>query len=268
MKAKLCLFTSIAMLMTACGGEHNHQNSKPADTSAVSANANLPTYRVAIEPLYPPFVQQAPQGAEGFDVDLLNAIAEKEGFKINYVPMPWSGLFASLDNNEADIVAGGMAISEDRQAKMDFTEPYYETEIVLLVDKDSPIQSFENARGKKISYQSGTSTVPVIKSQLGEPNPELASDSAWLSVKDMLSDKSDAAIGHSGSFKYYAHQYQKEGLRVVSNPNLPKEMNAFAIKKGNTELQAKLNKGLAAIKADGTYDKLYQKWMSNSQPTS
>lgn len=257
-KMNLSLLIPLAFLLNACGGE-----SSGDAQSANPSNEQSLTYRVAIEPTYPPFVMQSPQGLEGFDVDLLNAIAEKEGFKVSYTPTLWSKLFDSLPQNEADIIAGGLTVVEERKSFMDFTDPYYENSVVLLVTKDSPIHSFDDAKGKRIAYQQNTSSVNVLKSQFGEPNAKFGFDSPWLAVKSVIKNEADAAIGDSGAFNYYASQYKNENLRMVYATHLSKEPNAFAVKKGNTELLTKLNKGLAALKADGSYDKIYQKWISN-----
>lgn len=260
MKTKLGLLVSLSLLLGACGGEKQQAN----DTTGNNSNDKVATYRVAIEPVYPPFVLQGPKGQEGFDVDLLNAIAEKEGFKVTYIPTLWDKLFDTLSNGEADILAGGLTIVEERKTFMDFTDPYYENAVVLVVGKNSPIQSFDDAKGKNIAYLVNTSSVKVLKEQFGTPNTKFGFDTAWLTVKSVIQNQSDAAIGDSGAFSYYVNEYKHENLRMIYADKLPKEPNAFAVKKGNNELQAKLNKGLAALKADGTYDKLYQKWISST----
>lgn len=266
MKAKLGLLVSLAMLLGACGGGEKSAGAQSVDAPA--SNGNVPTYRVAIEPIYPPFVMQSPQGQEGFDVDLLNAIAEKEGFKVTYNPTTWSTIFDLLPKGEADIIAGGLTIAEDRKQFMDFTEPYYENATVLVVGKNSTLQNFAEAKGKKIAYQKDTSSVKVLKEQLGEPDKKLGFDSAWLGVKSVMQGEADAMIGESGALGYYTTEYKSENLRIIPDDKLPKEQIAFAVKKGNTELLGKLNKGLSALKADGTYDKLKQKWIDGNSASS
>ncbi|ULJ67556.1 substrate-binding periplasmic protein [Wielerella bovis] len=254
----------VAVVLSACGGGESQPVA--SNTPATTTSENGVTYRVAIEETYPPFVQSCPtcpNGAEGFDIDLLNAIAQKEGFQLTYKPVLWEGIFDLPENGGTDIIAGGLSVTDERKTKVDFTDSYYETSTVLAVPQSSSIQSFADAKGKKVAYQVNTSMVDTLRNKVGEPAKDLGFDNAWLTIKSVMAKQSDAAIGHSGSFHYFVTQYKDEGLRLVYDDTLPKEPSAFAIKKGNTELLEKLNRGLAAVKADGTWDKLKDKWLGD-----
>lgn len=262
------LSSVLALFLAACGGQKAQQNAAPAPSTPAPQNA-ANVVKVAIEPLYPPFSMQTPQGISGFDVDVLKAAAEKGGFQVDFVLVPWESLFERLNTNEVGIVAGGITILESRKPNMDFSDSYNELSTVLLVGKDSPIQSFEQIRGKKVAYQLDTSAEANLKKLQGtsELDTSLGNNSVWETVKRVMADddsKVDATIGDSSPMEYYVKQYSDKGLRIVYNENFPKELNAFAVKKGNTELLNKLNKGLADIKADGTYNKIREKWFGKA----
>lgn len=263
------LSSVLAIFLAACGGQKAQQNAASAPSASAPQQNAANVVKVAIEPLYPPFSVQTPQGISGFDVDILNAIAQKAGFQVDYVLVPWEGLFERLNTNEVGIVAGGITILESRKPNMDFSDSYNELSTVLLVEKDSPIQSFEQIRGKKVAYQLDTSAEANLKKLQGtnELDISLGNNSVWETVKRVMAtdnSKVDATIGDSSPMEYYVKQYGDKGLRIVYNENFPKELNAFAVKKGNTELLNKLNKGLADIKADGTYNKIREKWFGKA----
>ncbi|QMT30746.1 substrate-binding periplasmic protein [Alysiella filiformis] len=267
MTKNIFLSSILALCLAACGGEKAQENTQPSPAAPASTSGKV--IKVALDPLYPPFVQQTPKGLEGFDVDVLQAIADKSGLQMSFDPYPWEGLFERLNTGEVDIVAGGITVSESRKPNMDFSDSYNEISTVLLVGKDSHIDTFEQMRGKKVAYQLNTSAEATLQKLQGsgELAKDLGSNSAWETVKRVLANdasKVDATIGDSSPLEYYAKQYADTGLKVIYNPNLPKETNAFAVKKGNTELVDKLNKGLAAIKSDGTYDKIKEKWLGKT----
>lgn len=256
----------VAFTLAACGGGDNKAPAA-ASSAAPAAAASGNVLKVAVEPVYPPFVQPLPSGGfEGYDIDVLNAIAEKEGFTVSYTPYPWDVLFQQLDSGAADVVAGGLSATEKRKETMDFTDSYDSISLVLAVPKDSPIKTFADVRDKTVSYQKGTNAAEELaKLQNKALNEKDATDSAWLTIKAVMGGKDgkDAAIGDSAPFEYYAQKYKDSNIRLVYNDNAQVEPIGFVVKKGNTELLAKLNKGLAAMKADGTLDKIHDKWMTN-----
>lgn len=273
MKINNALISSVvALFLAACGGADQATEKQPNNTAASPAQSNKPIVKVAIDPNYPPFSLHGPDGLSGFDVDMLKAIAEKSGFEVTFSPYPWDILLAQLNSGQADIATGGITITDERKTQMDFSEPYNEISIALLTHSGSGIQNFEQARGKKIAYKAETTAETALRKLLNgtEPDTSLGTETAWKAVQYALPSsegggKADAVIGDSTLFEYYAKQYADKDVKVIYNPTATKELNAFVVKKGNNELLSKLNKGLAEIKADGTYDKIRNKWLNTSK---
>ncbi|MDK4687976.1 transporter substrate-binding domain-containing protein [Kingella negevensis] len=90
-------------------------------------------------------------------------------------------------------------------------------------------------------------------------------DPHWLAFKDVLSGTSNAMVGDAATLMFYVNQHKDHKLSVNVPADLPKERYAFLVGKGNTALQQKLNAGLAAVRADGTYARLYQKWFNSAK---
>lgn len=252
----------LVMALSSCGQKEN-QTAQKQNVQTQKENVLI----VAVEQSYPPYVQALPKnGFEGLDVDILNAIAAEEGLELKFQAYIWDGIFSHLNNGEVDIIASGMTFSEKRQQEMSLTEPYHETTIALITPQDSPIQSFKDAKGKRISYLAGSSSEGELKKIQGieELDNSLGEESSWLAIKRVMAtdtSKVDAALGNSSSIEYYANQYKDANLRIVYDENWPRKTNIFAVKKGNDVLLTKLNRGLEKLKANGTIDKLKTKWM-------
>ncbi len=250
---------SACVLMSACG-KNNTDTTTPAASATTSPPAASQTvYRVYTEQSYPPFIMHSSaEEINGFEYDLLNEIAKRQGFQVKFTPYIWDGLFDTLNNGKADIVSSGITITEERKQKMSFSDPYFETETVLLLGKETQnIKKFADIRGKQISVKQGTFQDNLVQQYGGEP---MYGDSSWLTVKNTIAKYSAATVGDFGVLSYFAKKYPDEGLKVVKDPSSVKEELGFVVRKDNTELQSKLNQGLQQMKADGTYQKLYQKW--------
>ena len=236
----------------------------PSDHTAASASdgKEQAEYRVLTEHSYPPFIMHADNGeVSGFEYDVLQAVAAKQGFTLKYYAHPWKGLFQALDENRADIVSSGITITDERKKQMDFSNPYFETESVLLVGKKFPknIKNFSQLNGISVTVKSGTSQDEILLKNGAVP---VYTDTTWQTVSAILNNKTDAALGDFGVMSHYAKRYRNEGMYMVRDPNTVKEHLGFGIKKGNTALQSQINNGLNEIRKDGTYDKIYQKWFS------
>lgn len=269
--SRLIIVSALTMGLAACGGQSNNTTSAASQTATTSSSPspNANTLRVAIEPIYPPYVIPGIKGEfNGYDVEVLKAIAERENMNITFTPYPWVSLFERLDSNEADIVAGGLSPNEERKLIMDFTEPYAETTIVLAVPQDSNIQNFGDTKDKKIIYQKDSSDANIwTKNQGTSLSSQNAVDSAWLSFRAIINAKesnADAALGHEAVFSHYLKEYKDSGVKLVKDVNFTTEPMAFAVKKGNAELLNKLNTRLAEMKADGTLAKLHEKWVPHA----
>lgn len=261
----------MALVLGAC--DNSGSQTTPAASTPAAANAanNAPVLRVAIEPIYPPYVLPTETKASftGYDIDVLTEIAKRANMTITFTPYPWESLFGHLASGSADVVAGGLSPNEERKAIMDFTIPYDETSIVLVVPQDSPIKNFNDAKGKHIAHQSNSSDAKLWeKTQGGTLLTAHATDSAWLSFRSVMTGqnkKADAALGHSAVFAYYLKQYPDSGVKLLGNANAVSEPMAFAVKKGNQALLDTLNKHLEAMKADGSLNKLHDKWIPHTE---
>lgn len=285
MKSNILKLTPFALLtgfLVACGGDKPATKTpstqeKATTTEIKEAGQTEPvsagvTYTVGVESPYPPFIQISEKGDfEGFDVDLLKEIGKREGFEVTYSPQVWSDIFDILEAGKIDMVASGAFNTEERRAKYGMSDAYYKESMVLITRKDSAVSKFEEARGKKVAYAPESIAAEVLRELEGkELDPLMAKKGSWPVIRSVIQKEAEIAIDTSGAYQYYAKQYPEQGLRVVYQDN-PKWLDiSFVTKKDNTELLNKLNKGLASIQSDGTYDKIKTKWfgVSNAPTTT
>ncbi|MGB7194423.1 MAG: basic amino acid ABC transporter substrate-binding protein [Collimonas pratensis] len=251
----LCVL-SAALLLAACGKQ------EPKTTAA----AEPKVYLVGAEATFAPFEYQNEQKEiVGFDVDVMNAIADKAGFKIKFVNTPFEGIFNFLAQGDRDLLASAITITDERKQTVDFSEPYFEANQLIVVPKDSKVTKFADLKNMKVGVQSATTGDEIVQKELGKSNPNIKRlESATLVMKELEGGGVEAVVSDNGVIKNYIKNNPSEGFRFIADPEFPKEYYGIAVKKGNADLLAKVNQGLAAIKADGTYDKIYAKYFADT----
>lgn len=188
---------------------------------------------------------------DGYDVAIAKKIADSLGMELEIVKYDWDNLIPGLQNNEIDAVIAGMTATEDRKMSVDFTDPYYTSQEVVIVRKDSNLTSItdiQELKGKTVKGQLNTLYDSIID-QIEGVNHGTAMDNYPSLVNDLLNKGCDAIT---------AELPVAEGI-VASNPDLKyvtfKEGHGFtadtsvsiAVKKNNTELLDKIQKALNAI---------------------
>ncbi|MDO5687195.1 MAG: transporter substrate-binding domain-containing protein [Neisseria sp.] len=239
------------------------------EQAASTAAVSVPTYTVVTITSFPPFVMRDANGQTiGFDADVLNAIGEKQGFKLQFLQQPWQTVFTSLDNGERDIVTGAVVITTERKKRYDFSEPYLATKWMAVLKAQPDKNRLENFNqlftdaSMVFVTQSGSAGVPALKRLLdGRSNIIQEVDTQYLEIKAVLSGQADAAYDISGVLQYYVHTSEDQNLYGLTDENAPISHFGFALRKGRQDgLLQEINQGLAAIKADGTYQKIHEKW--------
>ncbi|WEO98193.1 transporter substrate-binding domain-containing protein [Streptomyces sp. FXJ1.172] len=211
---------------------------------------------------YPPFQSEIDGKVQGFDVSLIDLVAKNLGVKQQILDTPFENFKtgAFLNSGQCDLAAAGMTITAERKKNVDFSDPYFEATQAVLVDRSSGINSLADvkAKGKKLGAQAQTTGEDFARSKGLDPVSFASSDAVlnglrtgqvqaviidYPVVQGWLKDKANA-----GKFK------------VVDNLKTG-EQYGFTVKKGNKALLDAVNKALKDAKADGTYKKIYEKWI-------
>ena len=237
-----------------------------AAATAASAAAQPRTLVVGSSATYPPFAYENPQKQiVGFDVDIIRAIAQKSGLQVRIVNTPFVGIFASLNNGDIDLIVSGVTINDRRRQSYDFTAPYFEARQLIAVAASSAVKTVQDLAGKKVAVVTGSTADDVASRAFGKTSANIRRfDTTPLIISELVNGGVDAAIGDNGVIAYRAQEHKS--LKTVNDPTLPKEYFGIAVKQGNAALRDALNKGLAAIIADGTYATIYRTWFKAEPP--
>ncbi len=238
---------------------------------ATSSFVNAKELRVATNPTYAPFefVESSTGKITGFEVELMEAMAKVAGHTVKWVNMDFDGIIPAVSTGMVDMSASGFSINEKRKQKVDFLDPFYESGLAILINKDkaNEIHGIEDLKGKKIGVQLGTighdkaKEIPDAKitayNQVGEAMMDLANNGV------------DAVINSKPSTAYMIAVNEKLTKNTVLLPALLTHgYTAQIVPKGNTELANQLNAALKEIKKNGTYTTIYKKWFKSEPPAN
>ncbi|MWN30839.1 MULTISPECIES: basic amino acid ABC transporter substrate-binding protein [unclassified Gilliamella] len=231
--------------------------------------ADEPTYVVGAGGTYRPFeFENSQRQLEGFDIDLIKAIADAEHFNIKLINTPWDSIFASLNNGERDIIISGITITDKRKNSVDFSLPYFPAEQVIVTQQGSNIASLADLNTKTVGVVNGSTADVVVSKVLGRNSRAIKRfDNTPLLLQDLYEQGIDAAVSDVGVVKFYIKMHPGKDFNLISDSNFESQYFGIAVAKGNQKLNDKINDGLKKIVADGTYDKIYRKWFDDNVPT-
>ena len=241
---------------------------KKSETPATDASATASADReliVGTDAAYAPFESEnSDKTVSGFDIDVLKAIAEKAGLKLRFINTPWEGLFNQLASGDRDILVSAITITDERKKVMDFSDPYFEAAQLIAVPVKSTVTKMEDLKKLKIGVQTGTTGDEIVGNLVGKSNSNIKRfEGTPLALKELENGGVDAVVADNGVIVNF-QKNNPSAFKVVTDTTFKKEHYGIAVKTGNAELLKKINAGLAAIKADGTYEKIYQGYFSVS----
>lgn len=215
---------------------------------------------------YPPFTEVTPEGkAQGFDVDVIDWIAEKYGWKVIHKPWDWATIVIALEKGDIDIIASGMTINAERASrKIWFSIPYYYYihEIVVRAEETRSLEEILNS-GEYISCQLGSTADEWAEKLLAEGYnfKKLGVDSYVLALEALLDGRAVACITDSAFYDPYikAHPEIAGKLKVLSTLG-GMEAYGIATRPGDIWLREKINEALEELMKSPKWNELLEKW--------
>lgn len=214
---------------------------------------------------YPPFTFIDKKGKPaGFDIDCVNWIAKEMGFKVKHQPTDWAAIVPSLKAKKIDFIASGMSITPERQAQVNFCDPYWKVIQLLVVRKDSKLTVEEALKpGRKIALLRGSAESKWITENMLKKGYKFELkfyDTTPLAIEDVSNGRADAAAVSNTAFK----EGVDKGLPVkeIGRYGQPDVNYGYAVRKEDNEFREKLNEGLKRLKASPYWDELVQKWFA------
>ena len=216
--------------------------------------------RVATDATWPPFesVNETTKAIEGFDIDLLKAIAEKENLEIEFINVAWDPLLAGMAQGTYDAAISSISITAERQKVMLFSDPYFAAGQLIAVRIDNTsITDNSSLSGKKVGVQLGTTgNIEVDNIQGATAKPY---DDIGLAFQDLMNGQIDAVVADNPLILSYIGKNStklKTAGQVFSAENY-----GIAVAKGKEDLLKKINSGLKKVKAEGIIETLSKKWL-------
>ncbi|MDP1653541.1 MAG: basic amino acid ABC transporter substrate-binding protein [Rhodocyclaceae bacterium] len=248
------------LLLAACGKKEAPP--APGAAAPASAPAAAKVYIVGTDAAYAPFESQNEKGEiVGFDIDVVKAAAAKAGIEVKFVNTPWEGIFNALGQGDRDMIVSSVTITDERKQTMDFSTPYFDAVQLIAVKANSKIAKFDDLKKAKVGVQTGTTGDEAVTKLLGKTSTAIKRfESTPLALKELEAGGVDAVVADNGVVIHYVANNAGAKFKTVADKSFAPEQYGVAIKKGNAELLAKVNQGLAAIKADGSYDKLFAQY--------
>ncbi|TKX74236.1 basic amino acid ABC transporter substrate-binding protein [Halorubrum sp. GN11_10-6_MGM] len=226
---------------------------------------NTTTITPGTAPGFPPFEMRQDGELVGFDVDLLEAVVAETDYELGeWATFDFDGLIPALtQNEEIDVIAAAMTITEDRQETIAFSDPYWESDQAILVREGGDFQPSEWAdfEGARVGAQSGTTGADQVQSNLVDPGIVAESDSSTydsyvLAVEDLANENIDAVVVDNP----VAETFAANRAVTIAFVEETGEQFGFGLRQGESEFQSALNDGLQTVRDDGTYQEITNTW--------
>ncbi|GLY72171.1 substrate-binding periplasmic protein [Actinoallomurus iriomotensis] len=251
--AGLC---ATALVVTACGSGDKGvtvQGAKLVKKGAITTCTHMP---------YPPF--QSPQGGKvvGFDVDLIDLVAKKLGVTQKIIDTPFETIKtgSALNAGKCDVAAAGMTITADRAKFIDYSKPYFDATQAVMTRKGITYASVEDLKAKKIKIGAQAQTTSEEFLQGKGVDPKSYKDAESL-LNGLRSAQVDAIMADYPVVQGWLKDPANAKFGLAANIHTGEQLG-YAVRKGhNPKLLAIINQVIDQAKQDGTYKKIYEKWI-------
>lgn len=204
----------------------------------------------------------------GFDVDLAKETFKRLNMNVKFQSIDWSMKETELNSGNIDAIWNGYSLTEERKAKVAYTDAYMKNSQLIVTLKDSSIKNKEDLKGKIVGTQQGSAgqealekDTKILKSLDGSP---ILYDTFDKVFRDLEAGRIDAIVGDETLVKYYISKKGEEKYKILDD-NFGTEDYVVAFRKNDTELRNKVNKTINEIKEDKTFDEIYKKWFGKTE---
>jgi polar amino acid transport system substrate-binding protein len=253
------------LAVAGCGDDDDEGDGEATEVSAEDLGLITEgTLTVGTDTPFPPFEIGQPPNISGYDIDVLNAVAEQLGLTAEYTDTSFDTIFRDVAAGQYDIAAAASTITPGRQKTVNFSDPYYEAQQALLVPEGSDIASVDDLSGAIVGAQDGTT---------GETYANDETDASEVrgfpegpdAVSALITGQVDAVIIDQ---PVAVDALEKQGGVEIAEEIPTNELYGFAMSKENPALLEAVNEALQTIKDDGTIADLYEQYFQSEPPES
>lgn len=262
----LAALAATAFTVSACGGGGDDGDGGAGGTDAAGRSSG-PDYGLAedgvlvvgTEGTYRPFSYHEGSGGDlvGYDIEVVEAVADKLDLDVEFRETQWDGIFAGLDAGRFDVIANQVSINPDRQAKYLFSEPYTVSPgVVVVADGTTDITSLADLSGKTTAQSLTSNWYDIAKTN----GADVEAVEGWAQAVALLEQgRVDATVNDKLTFLDYTKQHPDSAITIAAETD-ESSLNAFAFTKDKQALVTAVDGALADLKADGTLAELGKKY--------
>ncbi|MGA8619839.1 MAG: ABC transporter substrate-binding protein [Candidatus Sulfotelmatobacter sp.] len=221
------------------------------------------TVRVGIDDAPPAPMQLGNPDAgdfRGYEVDLLEEIGWRVGFRLSFRRALWSVIIRELMGGDVDLVCSAATVTPEREREVDFCTPHLR--LALAVVKRDGIAGDTAIKGLRVGVRRGTTAEDYAKEH-GVPQPAQIAESNEKLYASLAAGELDAIIDDSAIARYFSQSVA--GLQFAGVLEGTEGAYAIMVRKGNTELRAEINRALEDMENDGTQQRILSKWFGDDQ---
>ena len=248
----LTVALATALLLTSCGGNSD-------DAGGGSASGSADVLRVGTEGTYAPFSFHDPKSNEltGYDVEVAQAVGAELGMEVEFSETQFDAIFAGLEADRYDVIANQVTITPEREEKYLFSAPYTVSNgVVITRADDDSVRSLADVKGKR-SAQSTTSSFAEVATEAGAQVEPVEGFTQAITL--LKQGRVDVTINDSLAFLEYQKTTGDKDVKIAAEIDPPSKQ-ALVFRKDSADLQARVDKALEALRADGTLPRISEKY--------
>lgn len=270
---KTAFILATMLALTACGGDEPVNTQTDTATTQNTPSSALTTqrekkaehYAVGTVPNTPPFIFKDEYGLViGFDIDLLQAIADDQNFSFELFPVERSVLWSGLESNRYQLLVANLAITPERQTKYGMSKPYIYTPNIIMGKEGGTVRSLAQVGSHRIAVPANSQSYDVL--QKSYATNIVSRDSLYAAYGAFMRGEAEYVMGDAGVLRYHhANSGLADQVKVYSFSYDGDESAyvGYAVRQNDSALLNKINTGLNNVRANGKYDEIYQKWFGN-----
>lgn len=256
------LLLSLALGLTACKNDKVEQTQAPSDNASASS---LPVIKVVTDAESPPMTFMDERGnIQGIDIDVIRAIGESQGFKVEVHRDLFTNIFSGLESGKYQVAISSLSLTPERASKYGYSETYLYNPAIVLHSQAPELHDINELKPLRVATPAGTMFESIIKevnpAQLDTPNTN------FQAYQGLLQERFDAIMGDKYILEYMLARHDHKPLNSFeykigdgSSANM-----VIYTQKDNQELIDKLNQGIAQLKQAGKIDGIVQNYVAKS----
>ncbi|WP_227369287.1 transporter substrate-binding domain-containing protein [Halomonas sp. M20] len=228
---------------------------------SLTGHASAETLQAATDPSFVPFEMMDQESGEmvGFDMDILDEVAKRADFDVELRTMDFNGIIPAVQTGNIDLAIAGITITEEREKIVDFTNPYYDSGLRILVSANNEeVEEFDDLEGLRIGTKIGSTSYDYLQKNLGddaEITPYPGSSDMYMAL---MGGSVDAVFYDAPNVGYFSQTKGKGRVKTVGSL-YEGQQYGIAFADGSKWVEP-ANKALAEMREDGTYDEIHKKW--------